>query len=295
MLMKIIAVLTALISIVYSPTPVVKVNPNPIKNISSAADIRVMTYNLKVSGVGKYSPSERVQLLADNIHAFSPDSVGFEEASQSILEMITPLLEDYAYVGLGRDKNNTGEASPVFYLKSKYDLIDSGTFWLSKTPEKVSKGWDALLYNRVCSYAILKDKETGFVYAHFNAHFDHLGIISRQESASLVCRRIAELCPDIPVVFSGDLNDEEGSAMYNLILSSGLRDSKMEAKSSMNLGTYHGYSTITEKNRTKPIDFIFVNNYCSSVENYTVDTSLYNGIYPSDHHPVIVDATFFNG
>ena len=32
---------------------------------------------------------------------------------------------------------------------------------------------------------ILKDKKTGFTYAHFNAHFDHLGIVARNESVAL--------------------------------------------------------------------------------------------------------------
>ncbi len=294
-MMKIIAFLTALIALFYTPTPVTKVNPEKLPEAVSQSDITVMTYNLKVSGVGQYAPDKRAPLLAENIRAYMPDSFGCQEASVSLLAMVSGELEsDYAYVGLGRDKNNTGEASPVFYLKEKYDLVDSGTFWLSKTPDEVSKGWDAN-YNRVCTYAVLKNKETGFTYAHFNAHFDHIGIIARQESISLVTKKIAEICPDIPVLFSGDLNDEEGSVMYNMALESGLRDSKFLAEKTMDSLTYHGYSAFTEATRTKPIDFIFVNDFITSVASYEVDLTTYNGIYPSDHHPIIVTLTAFNG
>lgn len=294
-MMKIIAFLTALIALFYTPTPVTKVNPGKLPEAVSQSDITVMTYNLKVSGVGQYAPDKRAPLLAENIRAYMPDSFGCQEASVSLLAMVSGELEsDYAYVGLGRDKNNTGEASPVFYLKEKYDLVDSGTFWLSKTPDEVSKGWDAN-YNRVCTYAVLKNKETGFTYAHFNAHFDHIGIIARQESISLVTKKIAEICPDIPVLFSGDLNDEEGSVMYNMALESGLRDSKFLAEKTMDSLTYHGYSAFTEATRTKPIDFIFVNDFITSVASYEVDLTKYNGIYPSDHHPIIVTLTAFNG
>ena len=294
-MMKIIAFLTALIALFYTPTPVTKVNPGKLPEAVSQSDITVMTYNLKVSGVGQYAPDKRAPLLAENIRAYMPDSFGCQEASVSLLAMVSGELEsDYAYVGLGRDKNNTGEASPVFYLKEKYDLVDSGTFWLSKTPDEVSKGWDAN-YNRVCTYAVLKNKETGFTYAHFNAHFDHIGIIARQESISLVTKKIAEICPDIPVLFSGDLNDEEGSVMYDMALESGLRDSKFLAEKTMDSLTYHGYSAFTEATRTKPIDFIFVNDFITSVASYEVDLTKYNGIYPSDHHPIIVTLTAFNG
>lgn len=294
-MMKIIAFLTALIALFYTPTPVTKVNPERLPAAAAESDITVMTYNLKVSGVGQYAPDKRAPLLAENIRAYMPDSLGCQEASVSLLAMVSEeLKDDYAYVGLGRDKDNKGEASPVFYLKEKYDLVDSGTFWLSQTPNEVSKGWDAN-YNRVCTYAVLKNRQTGFTYAHFNAHFDHIGIIARQESISLVTKKIAELCPDIPVVFSGDLNDEEGSAMYNMALDSGLRDSKFLAVKTMDSLTYHGYSAFTEATRTKPIDFIFVNDFISSVASYEVDLTKYNGIYPSDHHPVIVELTAFNG
>ena len=293
--MKIIAFLTALIAFFYTPTPVTKVNPEKMPQAVSFSDVTVMTYNLKVSGVGQYAPDKRAPLLAENIRAYMPDSLGCQEASVSLLAMVSKELEsDYAYVGLGRDKDNKGEASPVFYLKEKYDLVDSGTFWLSQTPDEVSKGWDAN-YNRVCTYAVLKNKETGFTYAHFNAHFDHIGIIARQESMSLVTKKIAEICPDIPVVFGGDLNDEEHSPLYIMACQAGLRYTKALAEKTMDSLTYHGYSAFTEATRTKPIDFIFVNAFVSEVASYEVDLTKYNGIYPSDHHPIIVSMTLFNG
>ena len=271
------------------------VNPNPIKEINSEQQTRIMTYNLKVSGTGQYAPTKRAPSVVKSVLSYMPDSVGFEEASPEWMRMLKEQLTGYAYVGIGRDRNNTGEASPVFYLEEKYDLVDSGTFWLSETPEKVSRGWDAFFFHRVCTYAVLKNKETGFTYAHFNAHFDHIGVVARNESAALVCRKIAEICPDIPVLFSGDLNDDEGGAMYERILESGMKDTKFLAKDTMDSGTYHGYSEKTEEERTKPIDFIFVNAYHADVLKYKVDLEKFEGIYPSDHHPVITDLLLVNG
>lgn len=52
------------------------------------------------------------------------------------------------------------EGAPILWKKDKFELIKSGYFWLSDTPEIESKGWDEK-YDcfRMCSYVILKDKK----------------------------------------------------------------------------------------------------------------------------------------
>ncbi len=254
-------------------------------------DITAMTYNVYIMGTGESSPEARTPYVISNIRNANPDSFGLEEADEGWVERIAAGMPEYAYVGHGRDKDLGGEASPIFYLKDKYELVKSGTFWLSKTPDKPSRGWDAM-FNRICTYAVLKDKETGFTYAHFNAHFDHLGVIARINSVAVINSKINELCPDMPLVFSGDLNDSEGSDMYYRILASGFKDTKTQAEETMDCATYHGYSEATEASRPEPIDFVFVNAYAAKVKSYTVDKTQHNGIYASDHHPVIAKISF---
>lgn len=286
------AVVTAILSLFYTPTPVAQVNPENIPAPAKTQALTVMSYNVYIKGTGEKSPKNRTDEVIANIRKYNPDSFGLQEADEGWMERLPAELTDYAYVGIGRNSNEGGgEASPVFYKKDKYDLIDSGTFWLSKSPEKASRSWDAM-FKRICTYAILKDKETGFTYAHFNAHFDHMGVIARSESVAVVTKKVAEIAPDIPVVFSGDFNDEEGGDAYNRVLESGFKDTKYIAETADNCGTYHGYSSLVEKD--KPIDYIFVNAFVSEVESYKVDTEKLNGIYPSDHHPVISKMTLIN-
>lgn len=289
----VMALITAIMSLFYTPSELKSVNPSVVPEPSITQNVTIMTYNVYVAGSGERSPENRTPLVIENIRRYMPDSFGIEEADEGWVERIAEAMPEYAYVGKGRNFTGGGEASPVFYKKDKYELVDSGTFWLSRTPKRPSHGWDAMM-NRVCSYAVLKDKETGFVYAHFNAHFDHIGKIARLESVSVVADMISKKCLGIPVVFSGDLNDDEGSDMYNRILECGMRDTKFIAETADNCGTYHGYSEATESVRTKPIDFIFVNAFASEVKSYTVDRTQLNGMYASDHHPVIVEMTLFN-
>lgn len=287
------ALVTAILSLFYTPTPVAQVNPEALPEANKTQAVTIMSYNVYVKGSGEKSPENRTDEVVSNIRKYSPDSFGLQEADEGWMERLPAELTEYAHVGIGRDSDNGGgEASPVFYKKDKYELVDSGTFWLSKTPEKASKAWDAM-FKRICTYAVLKDKQTGFTYAHFNAHFDHMGVIARSESVAVVTAKIAEIAPNIPVVFSGDLNDNEETDMYNRLLESGLRDTKKIAVSAVGGTTYHGYSDLLTKEL--PIDFIFVNDFAKSVESYTVDSEKINGIYPSDHHPVISKMTLING
>lgn len=286
-----ISLITSIILAFYTPTAVASVNSSEQPQETKSQTVTVMTYNVYIAGSGDRSPESRTTPVVENLRRYMPDSFGLQEANESWLERIDGAMYEYDYVGVGRNDDGSGEASPVFYNKTKYELVDSGTFWLSKTPDTPSKGWDAT-YNRVCTYAVLRNIETGFVYAHFNAHFDHAGVVSRLEAVSVVADKISEIAGTIPVVFTGDLNDYEGGKMYERVLSSGLQDTKYLAESTMDEITYHGYSSLLEKQ--DPIDFIFVNAMVKDVESYTVDTTLYDGIYASDHHPVISEITLFN-
>lgn len=288
------AAVTAVMMLFYTPTPVTQVNPETIPEAKITQNITVMTYNVYIKGTGEKSPENRTPLVAENIKKYSPDSFGLQEADEGWMERLPAIMTEYAYVGIGRNSNEGGgEASPIFYKKDKYELVDSGTFWLSRTPEKASRDWDAM-FKRICTYAVLKDKETGFTYAHFNAHFDHLGVIARLESVTVISEKIAEIAPNLPVVFSGDLNDYEGGDMYNRVLETGLKDTKYIAETACGGNvTYHGYSDLVEKDL--PIDFIFANSFATKVESYTVVSEEINGIYASDHHPVVSELTFING
>ncbi len=287
------AIITAILSLFYTPTPVTQVNPAVIPEAAKTQAVTVMSYNVWIGGTGEKSPQNRTDEIVSKIRKYDPDSFGLQEADEGWMERLPAELSDYAYVGIGRNSNKGGgEASPVFYKKDKYELIDSGTFWLSKNPEKASRSWDAM-FKRVCTYAILKDKTTGFTYAHFNAHFDHMGVIARMESVAVVTKKVKEIAPDLPVVFSGDFNDEEGGDAYNRVIESGFMDTRYKAIESDSKITFHGYSELVAKE--KPIDYIFVNNFVSDVKYYKVDDEKINGIYTSDHHPVISEMTLING
>lgn len=48
------------------------------------------------------------------------------------------LGDEYGMTGSGREKDGTGEINNVIYKKSAFELLESGTVWLTDTPKKYS-------------------------------------------------------------------------------------------------------------------------------------------------------------
>lgn len=296
------ALITAIVALFASSAPAEPIEPSkPITNVclgtvdenAAISDVTIMSFNLKISGDGMTSVENRCPDAVKLIQKHTPDSLGVQEADKTWTDLLEASLTDYARVGTYRDDGvSLGESSSIFYLKDKYELVDSGNFWLSETPDIPSLGWDSYDCFRICTYAVLRDKETGFTYAHFNAHFDNIGQIAKTESIVLIMDRIAEIAPDIPVVLTGDFNFPESSYNYDYLLESGLRDTKYLAEKSDSGNTYHGYNPVGSG---EPIDYIMVNNYAESVESYEIDDSVYGFVWASDHFPIVSKISFYSG
>ncbi|MBQ2829208.1 MAG: endonuclease/exonuclease/phosphatase family protein [Clostridia bacterium] len=245
--------------------------------------VRVMSFNIRC---GEFE--DRGEIVPRLIADYHPDSLGLQECTYDWFSYLRLFLhKDYGFVGIGRDTGDRsvkcGEMSLVLYRKDKYNLVDSGTFWLSETPDEVSLGWDGAC-NRICTWVVLENKETGEKYAHVNTHLDHVGPLARQNGVELVKEKA--LSYDIPTVVTGDFNFSKGSELYNSLVTGGLTDTQDMAEYTMTGKTYHGYNGGSEG---EPIDFICVNSQITDVKTYKIIRDMYDGKYTSDHYPIFSD------
>jgi endonuclease/exonuclease/phosphatase family metal-dependent hydrolase len=167
-----------------------------------------------------------------------------------------------------------------------FAVTDSGSFWLSATPDKPGPGWDARL-NRICSWIKLKTKKGNKTFYAFNVHYDHQGVEARKESSKLILQKIREIAGRSPVVFTGDFNGGHDSEWYLRIKESGIvKDAYTLAKDPyVNNGSFNSFRVNNPSNEI--IDHIFVSD-SFKVEKYGVLTDTYHGRFPSDHYPVLV-------
>ncbi len=252
--------------------------------------MKIMSFNVLCWGRDENSLETRIPLVVKTIRNQMPDILGTQESHKIWMDSICAAAPEYAYAGVGRDDGkDEGEFSPVFYRKDKFELIDSGTFWLSETPEVPSKSWNTACI-RICTWTVLCEKETGKRFAAVNTHLDHRSEEARVNGIKLVVQKLASF-GDMPVFCTGDFNTYEDSEAYRIITSDFMADSKYVTEDTDTGCTYTGFDPEAEKEHS-PIDFIFVKKDCVKVNSYKIIRDLIDGRLPSDHYPVVSEVEF---
>ncbi len=247
---------------------------------------RIMSFNVRCASDPEGSINNRSQIVTAILQQYAPDSFGVQEATPKWLRIIDKALGDkYARVGEPRDKYGPyTEYSCVYYLKDKFELVDSGTIWLSETPdERYSKSFDSACA-RIATWAVLKNKLTGKTYTHMNTHLDHVLESTRVEQSKVLLTKLAELQANGNVICTGDFNTDNTGGVYAEMLKV-LDDTSLIAKTTEEGTTYHNYGKITDK---PAIDFIFASKGIKA-ETYKIIKNTVQDMYPSDHYPLCAD------
>jgi|AGTN01.1.fsa_nt_gi Metal-dependent hydrolase len=262
-----------------------KKEPRPVQITVMVYNIRM--YNMRTIGTG--DPDDwmvREPALLAQIGEASPDLLGLEEAYKIQNDAISEAFPEYDKVIRYRDgfqEINMSESSPIFYKRDKFELLSEGVFWLSETPDVMSKGWDGGSF-RICTYARFREKSNGREFSYFNTHMDNVGETARREGLKLILSRIA--LETVPVILTGDLNFNESDENYQVVTAV-LQDSKYKAPDTMSAGTTPSYRTEDTSNGS-PIDFCFTSFSGFNIISYRVLTGKVNGVWASDHYPVKV-------
>lgn len=237
----------------------------------------------------------RKALLFQVLKAQSFDSAGLQEALAEQLTELDAALPEYGRVGVGRDDGKEkGEYSAIYYLKDRYEVVTSGTFWLSDTPEVPGSKSFGNTLPRICTWARLLHKASGRHYYHYNAHLDHQSQPAREKGVQLIARRIeARLKQDEPVVLTGDFNATPDNLAVAYLLGSGTIDGEHTPITlvdawltlhdvSVDGGTTHSFEGGTSG---KHIDYLMSTPQFTAKSAEIVHT--HDGdVYPSDHYPV---------
>jgi len=229
----------------------------------------------------------RAPVVVSLIRFHDFDVLGTQEGLKSQMEDLEKAMPEYQRYGLGRDDGeDNGEHSAIFFKEAKFKLLNKGDFWLSQTPEKPSLGWDATCCNRICSWVYLQDVQSKKKFYFFNVHYDHQGVVAREESSKLILEKIKTIAGKEAVVLTGDFNGDHASSWYRRIATSGLlKDTYKSVERPYALNTsFNGFGASVKGNDI--IDHIFTTG-TFSVTKWGVLTDTYHGKYPSDHFPVL--------
>ncbi|MBF2708593.1 endonuclease/exonuclease/phosphatase family protein [Flavobacterium soyangense] len=261
---------------------------------SNAQNLKLMTYNIRldVAVDGENDWTHRKDFFTSQIQFYEPDILGVQEATPHQVTDIATALYQYSFIGIGREGIGKGESSNIYYKKDGFKLLESNTFWLSETPDKISKGWDAAC-NRVCTYGLFKDLKTKETFWVFNTHLDHIGELARTNGILLILSKIKELnTKNYTTIFMGDFNSEPKEERI-IALNKEMNDCRKisEDKPFGPSGTFNGFKH--NEAVTALIDYIFISkNSEFKVKKFAVLSDSKDLRYPSDHLPVYVKISY---
>lgn len=255
--------------------------------------LRVMSFNLRYDnpGDGDDSWSRRKEMLVDCIKAANPDLLGIQEGLAGQVEYLSSQLKRYRTIGVGRDDGKSeGEFSAIFVNTDRLNVLESGTFWLSETPDTPgSKSWDSSL-PRIVTWAKLTSRDQPERTFYFlNTHWDHRGTQARLESAKQMREWVRKNAGKQPVIVSGDFNCPETSDPMRTLIRGNADDvpwtdtyRQLHPKFEVDEATFHAFRGTKKGSR---IDFILHSPQFRTVEA-NIDRVNRDGRFPSDHFAV---------
>ena len=265
-------------------------------------EMRVMTFNIRygTANDGENHWKNRKEMVFDVFRNHPSDVVGLQEALRFQIDAIREAHPLYGEIGVAReDGYQKGEYSSVLYRTDRFCVGESGTFWLSDTPEIAgSNTWGAACV-RICSWARLIDTKTGKAFYIYNLHLDHVSQPSREKSAVLLADRIGNRSFKDPFIVTGDFNVGESNSVVKYLKGQSGVDSGAGQKNIStvpmvdtfrvlhpdiaDVGTFNRFKGNRQGDK---IDYVFTLPTVKVLEAQILYDNI-DGHYPSDHFPVM--------
>jgi endonuclease/exonuclease/phosphatase family metal-dependent hydrolase len=269
--------------------------------------IRVMSFNVRGSFRDMRKSSAWRNRAASNvstIERYAPDLIGLQECQRGNLRAYRKSLPRYVHVRGPRYGNAIHpDSNAILYDPERLELLDSGGFWLSETPEKYSRSWGARVVRSV-NWALFEVPGAALSLLHLNTHLDHKSGLARREGSKLILQRAAELSDrpgDVPaIVVTGDFNSRPGSSPYQNFAKTGFADTYLAAgnEDTKDANTFHAFEGTRFRDAhpergPRRLDWILLKDLRNRlrIETHRIvrDGDVDSGLYPSDHYPVLAE------
>ena len=247
-------------------------------------DLKVISFNIRCcDDPNGHSVGERAPRLAAVTAPRDADVIGLQEYTPLWEESIARIFgEKYEFMNHWRASTGHMESAPILWKRDRFDCLRQGWFWLSDTPEVESGGWDTYGHNRICLYAVLRDKESGTAFTFMNTHFG-FGTENQIKSARLIAS-YARKISDLPTFITGDFNMTPDAPAYGETVKHWTDVNAALGEERCN--TYHGYDP--ERAKDSHIDYCFVNEKVTPKAWHCI-TERVDGKFPSDHFGLSIE------
>lgn len=231
----------------------------------------------------------RRELIRSLIDKEDPDVIGTQECLYSQIQDLLFMLPNYDWIGLGRCGGSKDDYMTIFYKRERMTLMSYDHFWHSDTPDSIGSMTLGNKLPRMVTWAKFKDKHNGNVFYHMNTHLDYISETARKKGASLICEKVKELEPNLPVFLTGDFNTNIETTPFNILTKEGLfTDTWDLAQEHINKTNGTKNDFVYKDGGDQRIDWILAKGNVS-VNRIKIITDCHDGEFPNDHFPVMAD------
>ena len=246
--------------------------------------LKVCTFNLRVEatvdGINHFS--NRKGRILETIRNENPDLIGFQEVNDNMRAWLLDAIPEYVVVGCGRGKDYLGECTLIAFRKHAFEMITLDNFWLSMSPRIPGSrfGADQSGCPRIATAALLKHRQASEPFYFINTHLDHKGSAARLHGMIELLQFVSEKSEGF--ILTGDMNALPDAPEITVLTDCEFR--KVTDVTKHIDGTFHGFGTRAKMSK---IDYIFTDMKADPKKSYAVEDIPVDGLYISDHRPVI--------
>lgn len=268
--------------------------------------VTVMSFNLRYD-LTENQGLARAYAVVAQIRDYAPDVFGVQEDSTQWCDILDAELTEYTAVRYSNPVSKSADSQEwltIYYRTAKFNLVKSGTKWLSNTPNIPNSKYSESSIIRGMNYAVLEQISDGKRFCFVNTHLEHTAseavaearMIARKKQTAVLIEETKKLCEkyeDIPSVIVGDFNATNTESIHATMREQGYNDCRLDAISVKSQGTWNqGYYGDSVNTQSSILDYCYVSEKDFIICSYTVSSDKYNDMYTSDHFPVIVKLLF---
>ena len=212
-------------------------------------ELTLISFNIRTmagADAGVKAWDNRKEALVAFINHSDADIIGLQEVTLTQFAYIyTNLASNYQVLHFPRQSGVDPEGLAIVYDKTVFKLVSQEKYWLSETPDEMSKGWDESYY-RVAAVLMLEHIQTGEKVKAINTH-GPLSDTANMNAYQLIAERSLSGENNPFTVMFGDFNAEPNKLGY-VPIAEKLQDCRITAEESPNREN----ATFTNWRHTKP-------------------------------------------
>lgn len=252
--------------------------------------ISVMSFNVRISSAsdaGDRNWEVRKAGVFEMLKSIHPIVWGAQEAEPNQTKDIMAALPEYGAIGVDlHSVHDEVECDAIFYDKDSVQVLNSGTFFLTSTPDTPSRLPQSIHY-RVCTWGRFKLIDGGREFYHFNTHLDTKAE-ARPIEMEVIFEKIKEINnEEIPAYLTADFNTGENDEIFKPLLNYGYKSARKEALTGDSYATYTAWGTVSQI-----IDHCFFYNFYAASKFTTIRQPWAGITYISDHYPISIILKF---